>query len=107
MPREKTAPVDLGRCPVHGDVEARKHFVGKSRTGDRRFVWRCPDCHAVQQVAYNHGEPAEGATTIGFCRGEGAVGIVASQCRRPHGHPADVHVDGTGKMWPARREVEA
>jgi hypothetical protein len=104
MPAAPSAPVDLGTCPVHGTVEVRRHNVGRSRSGAQRIAWRCLACHAENQTAINHGRRRPHPTSIGFCKAEADVNGVTVPCRRPFEHPADVHVDAEGRMWPARTD---
>lgn len=102
MARPRTAPTDLGFCAVHGPVTARKHASGTHRDGRPRITWRCLDCH---DASNHHG--ADVPTSLGFCGAESTQGDAMLTCRRPHGHPPDLHVSADGKMWPARAEVES
>jgi hypothetical protein len=103
MARPATAPTDLAHCPVHGDVVARLHKVGRSRSGAQRYAWRCPECHATYQGALNHGQPAPDVPTyLGFC---GADDGALLTCRRPAGHPADLCATGDGAYFTPVRKV--
>lgn len=103
MPREAIAPTELGHCAVHGDVVVRIHKAGTNKRGNPRITYRCLDCHLARQNAVNRGEPVPDAPcSIGFCNAEGYVANTSTVCRRPHGHPPDVHVAADGRMFPVR-----
>lgn len=102
MARPRTAPTDLAHCPVHGPVTARQHSSGHRRDGSPRVTWRCLECHDARN---HHG--ADVPTALGFCNAESFNGGTQLRCRRPHGHPPDLHVSSDGQMWPARTDREA
>lgn len=47
-PRNPSTPTALRECPVHGEVEHRRHKVGTrtDRNGEQKYLWRCPQCHS-------------------------------------------------------------
>lgn len=96
MPRPRTAPTDLGHCRIHGPVTARQHSAGTYRDGRPRVSWRCLECHHARTLG------GEVPSTLGFCNAGSTDGSTELACRRPHGHPPDLHVSSSGHMWPAR-----
>jgi hypothetical protein len=104
MPKPRTAPNDIGFCPVHGQTELRWH---KDSKRPHKGVWTCNTCHSAIELARHHGRPRPYETSrVQVCGhtihhlGENFV------CVRPQGHPLDVHRSADKVEWRVRLRLK-